>query len=355
VYPALAVLQALGNEAEVLWVGGEGGMEEQLVKRESISFTTIPAAGLHGVGLRSLPGNLWTLGRGYLAARKALADFRPDALFFTGGFVAAPVALAGRKLPTLIYVPDIEPALALSLVSRFADRIAVTTEDSRAFYRDTSKVTVTGYPTRREMHGWDKKRAYEIFDLSPQLPTLLVFGGSKGARAINRALMPVLPQLLDEMQVIHVSGAERWEETQAEMPTLSGEQERRYHAYPYLHSEMGTAMAAADLVVARAGASTLGEFPLFGLPAILAPLAFAWRYQKTNADYLAQRGAALALNDEDLKEQLLPSVLDLMRDEQKRAKMAGVMRSLARPEAAADIAGLLKSMVKDADSRRKMA
>jgi UDP-N-acetylglucosamine--N-acetylmuramyl-(pentapeptide) pyrophosphoryl-undecaprenol N-acetylglucosamine transferase len=118
---------------------------------------------------------------------------------------------------------------------------------------------------------------------------------------------------------------------------------------------MGTAMAAADLVVARAGASTLGEFPLFGLPAILAPLAFAWRYQKTNADYLAQRGAALALNDEDLKEQLLPSVLDLMRDEQKRAKMAGVMRSLARPEAAADIAGLLKSMVKDADSRRKMA
>ena len=354
-YPALAVLQALGNEAEVLWVGSEGGMEEQLVKRESIAFTTIPAAGLHGVGLRNLPGNLWTLGRGYLAARKALADFRPDALFFTGGFVAAPVALAGRRLPTLIYVPDIEPALALSLVSRFADHIAVTTENSRAFYKDELKVAVTGYPTRREMHDWDKKNAYEVFGLSPQLPTLLAFGGSKGARAVNRALLPILPELLDEMQVIHVSGAERWEETQAEMPDLSPQQEKRYRAYPYLHTEMGAAMAAADLVVARAGASTLGEFPLFGLPAILAPLAFAWRYQKTNADYLAKKGAAIVVNDEDLKEHLLPTVLDLMRDEQKRAKMAGMMRSLARPEAAADIAGLLKSMVKDAGTRRKKA
>src|SRR5512141_1640290 len=133
VYPALAVLQALSAKhpgVETLWVGGEGGMEAELVKRAGIPFTSIPAAGLHGVGLRTLPRNLLQLARGTAAARRILSDFHPDVLFFTGGFVAGPLAFAahtrprsaGGAVPTLVYVPDIEPGMALRSLAQFADR-----------------------------------------------------------------------------------------------------------------------------------------------------------------------------------------------------------------------------------------
>ena len=120
VYPALSVLQALKNDAQpVLWVGGEGGMEADLVTRSGVPFTAIPAAGVHGVGLRTLPGNLLRLARGTLAARRILAEFRPDVLLFTGGYVAAPMAFAGRHIPSLVYCPDIEPGLALEIPGAF--------------------------------------------------------------------------------------------------------------------------------------------------------------------------------------------------------------------------------------------
>ena len=156
-YPALAVFERLANDrsTEVLWVGSEGGMEADLVTRAGINFTTIPAAGVHGVGLKALPGNLARLMRGYGAARKVLRAFKPNAMFFTGGYVAGPVAVAGRKIPTAIYVPDIEPGLALKLLARFADRIAVTAEDSRPYFPQDERVVVTGYPVRAGMAKWD--------------------------------------------------------------------------------------------------------------------------------------------------------------------------------------------------------
>ena len=144
-YPALAVFQALyarQPDVEILWVGGESGMEAELVKRAGLPFASIPAGGLHGVGLRVLPRSLARLARGLFASRKILNDFRPDVLFFTGGYVAGPMAVAGRHVPTLLYVPDIEPGLALKSLARLADRIAVSAEDSaRYFHR---KVIVTG-------------------------------------------------------------------------------------------------------------------------------------------------------------------------------------------------------------------
>lgn len=358
VYPALAVveqlkvgrLQAEGkpdpvtfepSNLQLLWVGGEGGMEKELVERQGIPFQAIPAAGMHGVGLPRLPGNAATILRGITASQRILNEFKPDVLFFTGGYVAFPMALAGRHIPTLLYVPDIEPGLALKTIARFADTITVTAEDSRSYFGLRSNVVVTGYPVRGEFAQWDHDIARQSLDLEDNLPVLLVFGGSSGARSINLALLASLTNLLDEMQIIHLSGNLDWPMVESAKAKLPADLALRYHAFPYLHEEMGAALAAADLVVARAGASTLGEFPLVGLPAILVPYPHAWRYQKINADYLAGQGAALVLEDANLKSELADLVKRLMADDSRLNRMRQAMRGLSHPGAAAGIASQL--------------
>jgi UDP-N-acetylglucosamine:LPS N-acetylglucosamine transferase len=135
--------------------------------------------------------------------------------------------------------------------------------------------------------------------------------------------------------VVHITGELDWNDIQARTRDLA--RPERYHAYPYLHDEMGAALAAADLAVARAGASTLGEFPLFGLPAVLVPYPYAWRYQKVNADYLVRRGAAVMLENENLSAQLVPVVKSLLQDPSRLASMRGAMQKLSRPQAAVEI------------------
>ncbi len=110
-------------------------MEAELVKKAGLPYTAIPAAGVHGVGLRALPGNILRLARGVLASRRILKEFQPEVLLFTGGYLAVPMALAGRHIPSLLYVPDIEPGLALKTLSRFASTIALTAEPSRTFFK----------------------------------------------------------------------------------------------------------------------------------------------------------------------------------------------------------------------------
>ena len=352
-YPALAVWQRLAPDApQVLWVGGQGGMEEDLVRRAGLPFRAIPAAGVHGVGWRALPGNLLRLARGTFAARRVLAEFRPQAMFFTGGYVAGPVGLAGWRIPTLLYVPDIEPGLALKVLTRFADLIAVTVEDSQRFFPG-KRVVVTGYPVRQEIAAWVGRQAEarQRLDLRANEPVLLVFGGSKGARSLNQALAAHLEPLLEMTQVVHISGRLDWPTVQARQQALPPELQRRYRAFPFLYdADMGAALAAADLVVSRAGASVLGEFPLFGLPAVLVPYPHAWRYQQVNAQWLADRGAARIVADADLPTQLLPVVRDLLHDAPARQAMRQAMLRLARPDAAARIADLLRGLTRHEES-----
>jgi len=319
-------------------------MEADLVKRAGIPYEEISAAGVHGVGLAALPGNLLQLSQGYLESRHILGRFRPDVLFFTGGYVAIPMAFAGHSRPSLLYVPDIEPGLALKTLARSADRIAVTTDTSRQYFNNQAIVRVSGYPTRPDLQAWDRQKAFQALGLTADLPVLFVFGGSKGARSINRALLACLPDLLNEAQVVHVSGNLDWPEVQTASQALPPELAQRYHPHPYLHEEMGAAFTSADLVVARAGASSLGELPLFGLPAILVPYPYAWRYQRINAEYLAARGAALILMDEDLGLQLLPTVRELLNDPARREQMRQAMHQLATPQAARQIADDLISL-----------
>lgn len=346
-YPALAVHNALTLERpdlKTLWVGGEGGIEAGLIERTGIPFKAIPAAGMHGVGWKQLPGNILLVVRGIAASVRILKDFKPDVMFFTGGYVAFPMAVAGWRKPSLLYVPDIEPGVALKAIARFADRITVTAEASRKFFARPATIAVAGYPTRADLSKWTRGGARAKLGLNPNLPTLLVFGGSKGAHSINMALLEHLPALLAKVQIVHISGELDWQLVSAKRQSLTAAQAERYHAFPYLHEEMGAALAAADLAVSRSGASALGEFPLFGLPAILVPYPYAWRYQKVNGDYLAQHGAAAILDDARLMDELYPTIHTLLDNPGKLDAMRRAMRELARPQAAQAIAAQLVEM-----------
>lgn len=313
-------------------------MEAELVQRAGLPFKAIPAAGVHGVGLRALPGNLLQLARGYFASLALLRRWKPDAFFFTGGYVAVPMALASLRRPQLAFVPDIQPGLALRAISRLSNVVAVSAEESVRAYPAGKRVVVTGYPVRPELVPLDKRVGRAALGLDPTIQTVLVFGGSLGARSINQALWACLEPLLERAQVIHLTGSLDWPRVKALRETLPESIRGRYLAHEYLHDEMAQALSAADLAVSRAGASALGEYPRFGLPALLVPYPHAWRYQQVNAKFLAGRGAALVLPDERLKDDLLPTITELLTDGKRLAAMAEAMRAQDRPGAAEALA-----------------
>ena len=353
-YPALAVLQTLQNkyqeQLEVIWVGAEGAMEADLMDKVGVPFKTIPAAGLHGVHLLKMPSNLWRLTKGYFAARKLIREFNPDVIFYTGGYVAAPIGLAGRKSPIVAYVPDVEPALALQLAIRYADKVAVSIEDSKAHLRKGKDGIVTGYPVRNELvqaKAAGKQINLAQFELSADKPVLLVTGGSLGARSINQAIINHLPQLLEFVQMIHIFGRTTFDEFAEARAALTPAQQKNYRAYPYLHSEeMAHALAAADLCVSRGGASTLGEYPFMGLPALIVPYPHAWRYQKTNAESLAAHGGAIVLEDGTLQDTLFEQIQTIFTEKETLQKMSVAMQNLAQPTAAENIAEVITSLLK---------
>lgn len=357
VYPALAAAEALTrtHPGVSLHFVGSGGLEGEMVRESGVAFQThddVRGGPIAGVSAVRRAVSVVQLGVGAAQAWGLLRRYRPGAVLLTGGWSSLPVALAAwaRRVPVLIFLPDIEPGASIKLLRRFARRVALSVPESAAYFRPGQTV-VTGYPLRGSVTGATRAAALARFGLDAGRPTVLVFGGSRGARSLNQALLAAAPGLLDAgAQLVHITGALDWPEVEAARAALAagGADVARYHAFPYLHDEMGLALAAADLVVSRAGASVLGEFPLFGLAAVLVPYPYAWRYQQVNAEYLAARGAALVLADERLREELLPTVRGLLADPARLAVMRQQAAALARPDGAARLASELVHLAGEA-------
>lgn len=350
-YPALGVVPELNrlvkqrrDKLEVHWIGTVDGMEQELVERAGLTFESIAAGGLRGRSPVAAVQSLGALGRGYWQSHRYIRQFQPDVIFVTGGFVCVPVTLAARRVPVVIYLPDIEPGLAIKFLARFADRVAITTRETQKFFKPGLTV-VTGYPARAELFSSSgaeasekKAAARQRLGLRDDWPVLLVFGGSRGARSINQAVAAHREALLEVSQIVHVTGYldEGW--VLARRAELSPELQVRYHVSAYLHNNMVAALQAADLVVSRAGASTLGEFPAAGLPAVLVPYPYAGAHQARNAEYLARHQAAVVINDAELMQKLKETVINFLTDREKLQAMSRACRSLARPDAAARLA-----------------
>ena len=321
----------------LLYVGEAGGAEEELARRAGIPFRAIVSGQVRGQTPWGALRSLLRMRRGAAQCRAILAEFRPDVALLTGGYVTAPVAWAAWRVhvPTLIYLPDVTPGDSIRWTSPLATRVAVSFPEAARYFG--AKAVVTGYPVRREFFTGERAAARARWGLRADLPVLLVMGGSRGARSINRALTAALPALLPHCQIVHISGTLDWPAVEQAAGALRGQElADRYHPYPYLH-ELPTVLAAADLVVARAGAATLAEFPAVGLPAILAPYPYSGQHQDANAAYLTERGAAITIRDHELAARLAPTVLELLGSPQRMAAMAQAARALARLDAAANI------------------
>lgn len=319
------------------------------MEAEGIPFAAIQTGQLRGMNPLTALANGGRMVVGIRQALALLSNFRPDVCFVTGGYVCTPVAIACRlrRIPVLVYLPDLTPGLAIRMLSTIAQRVAVSFPETAAYFG--AKAVVTGYPVRQALLDAVESReearrklglALEIAwgEREGQLPLLLVFGGSQGSRSINQAIWSALPSLLPQAHIVHVVGVRDWPLLAEHTPVLPESLSRRYHPVDYLHDEMALALAAADLAVARAGASTLAEFPIARLPSVLVPLPISGGHQFPNAQKLADSGGAVIIRDEMLSETLLPTLNELLADESRRLQMGGDVAKLAVPQAGMNIA-----------------
>jgi UDP-N-acetylglucosamine--N-acetylmuramyl-(pentapeptide) pyrophosphoryl-undecaprenol N-acetylglucosamine transferase len=268
---------------------------------------------------------------------------RPRATLATGGYVSVPAAVASWlcRVPLVLFLPDVVPGVAVRRLVPIARCIAVTSEDSLR-YLPRDKTVVTGYPVRESFLRATRESGRQLLGIPAEATVLCVFGGSLGAQSINRAVARYLPDLLRRHYVLHICGWQRLEEAQAAAVGLTELQRARYRLYPFLDEEhMAAAMASADLALCRSGASTLGELPAVGTPAVLVPLPQREVHQLENASYLADRGAAVVLANDELHDRLGEVLLSLLDDPDRLLRMAEACASLARPQAADDVAALL--------------
>ena len=340
-YPALAVAERLRErvDTELVYYGTERGPERALAEEQEIDYRVVPAAQLRGRSPVRIARGFRSLWRGSRTARTWMREDRPDAVFATGGYGAAPIGRAARqqRIPLIVFLPDVKPGWAVRLLQRYASTVACSVDGSLPYLRP-SKAIVTGYPVRRQFLEATREEGIRRFGLDAAVQTLLIAGGSLGAHQINLVISKELPRLLPRMQIIHVSGRDEFDWLERERARLPDWQRDRYHLHAYTE-EMAYAMAAADLAVMRAGASTLGELPAMGLPAILIPGGFS--DQSVNASYLEDRGAAQTRTSASIDD-LVDEVVALLDDDERREAMAAAMRALCQDDAAVRIASLLR-------------
>ena len=353
IYPAITLIRAIQEKepaADFLYVGTRHGLEADIVQREGIPFREVNLLGFK----RSL--SLANVGRaaaalaGVVKAMAVVRAFRPDAAIGTGGYVCGPTLLAASLLgvPTLIQEQNVVPGITNRLLAKFVTRVAVGTPEAAAHF-PAEKVIYTGNPIRRAVVDASRQAAIEAFRLEPTKKTVLVSGGSQGAKTINRAMIPVIKRCAerDETQILFVTGRGDYEDTLREIQAAGVDLRAAENIVvrPYLY-DMPEAMAAADLAVFRAGAIGIAELTARGVPAILVPYPYAAaNHQEKNARALAAAGAARMILDRELTgERLLAVLTELLHDDERLKRMGERSRFLGRPKAAEEIAAIVLGM-----------
>ena len=339
-YPALAIGEAFlagGPDREILFIGSERGLESRVVPEAGLPFLALPSSGWRGKGASDRVRFLAGLARGVGGATAALRRFRPDALIATGSYVALPALIAARllRIPYFLQEQNRVPGRVIQLMAPGARALFLGMEVEAGRLSAKPPRFVTGNPLRAAF----LEQAAAARGERGALPRLLVFGGSRGATTINRAVAETLPALAGRLdfEALVQTGSADWEATRRALAPLGA----RARVLPYIEN-MPEEMAGSSLVLCRAGAMTLAEIALLGLPAVLVPYPNAVDdHQSHNAAGVAAAGAALVIPDGELRGARLGDVLgELLADPARLAAMGAASAGLARPAATAEILAL---------------
>lgn len=352
IYPALAIAEAIQKkypEIDILYIGSETGLEADIVPKTGLPFAAVSAKGLNRRLSIDTLRTLATTVKGLDMARRILKKFKANTVIGTGGFVCGPVMLAakGQGASLFLHEQNAYPGITNRLLAPLADGVMLNFSEARARFKGRTPLYVTGLPVRHDVGRYSRTEGAAHFGLDPSKKTLLVTGGSRGARTINRTMAQVLPQLLQrpDLQVIFISGRNGYEETRGLLTAagLSPTDTPGLVFIDYLY-EMPLALAAADLAIGRAGATFLAELSACGLPAVLLPYPYASEnHQAHNAQAIVDAGAAEMILDGDCTGPLmLDTVARLLDDDNRLATMAVQMKALAKPNALADIMQVLE-------------
>lgn len=357
-FPALTTVRTLQARlgvpgVEALWVGAASSLEERVAGEEAIEFRSVATGKIRRASnplKMASPANMRDMGRvplGVAQARSLVAEWRPDVVLATGGYVVVPVGLAAWmcRRPLVVHEQTVRLGLANRTLARVAARVAVSSAPSLELLPEAIRATavVTGNPVRAQVLTGQAERAvkalgWEGFD--PALPTVYVTGGAQGSRQINTAVAGALPWLVEHANVIHQCGPGNIESLRGSAAGLPAS--GRYFLTGFLRGEVADVLALADVVVSRSGAGTIAELTALGKAAVLIPLASsAGNEQAHNARYLQDAGAAVALEGEVSPERLRMAVEPLLADPAARTVMAERARGFGRPDAAESLADVV--------------
>ncbi len=356
-FPGIAVAEEIrkrDGSAEVIFIGTEHGIEASIIPREGYPLRYLRAEGVVGKSLgKKIKAGVKTLFSVY-ESHRLLKTLRPDVVVGLGGYASFGPVVTGylMSVPIVIMEQNSVPGLANKVLSIFADVICVTYHESISFF-PKNKTYITGNPVRSGILTASKASAYELFGLERNKFTIFVFGGSSGARKINRALCGAfgnLNDLREKIQFLHQTGKEDFETVR--------ETYRKWGfkgmAAPFIH-QMPEAYAVADLVISRAGATTLAELTAAGRPAILIPYPYAaGHHQELNAQRLAEMGAARVVFDHELDAEILAkNIRELYENDGIRSEMQRSSKSIGKPDAAQKVLEIVTSLMKKKRNGRR--
>lgn len=342
IFPGIAVaeeLEAFDSGCQVVFAGSGRGRAKNLVARAGYNFIAVGARGWVGVGTRGKMLFLFLMAMSLVAAFLALLRERPQVVVGTGSYATVPFAVSAllMGIPTVLLEQNVVPGKATRLLSHFAREVHVAYGESTRHLSKRARGIVSGNPVRRSLFAPNRKSSIKEFDLDANLKTVFVFGGSRGARSINRAFADAAHVLSehDELQFIVQTGEDdlQWVREACTKAKLKA------YTAPFIHG-MELAYACADIVVCRAGATTVAELTALGLPSILIPYPYsAGGHQEKNAMMLQKAGASVLVYDRRLTGEILASlILETLKSEARLASMAKAAKALGRRDAGRHIA-----------------
>jgi len=356
IYPAITIIRAIQEEVqdcEVLFIGTQHGLESDIIPKEGFGFRTIDIRGFERrLSISNVQTIFKTIGSVW-QSRKIIRNFKPDIVIGTGGYVCGPVLLAASMMgiPTMIQEQNVIPGITNKILARFVDKIAVGYEDAVTYFTNAKKVFVSGNPIRPEVISATREEGMAVLGLDPAKQTILISGGSRGARSINQSMIAVHQQFAgrQDIQLLHVTGQNEYNGIVGNLKQCGIDTVKAGNIIitPYLYN-MPQALAVADIAVFRAGAVGLAELTARGIPSILIPYPYAAEnHQEFNARVMERQGAAVVIRDADLTGAKLTEVINsLVSSPQILADMAKASKKIGCPKAAESIAKMALTMIK---------